>query len=308
MLLSVPFYTRATFDEIDFMGHLSNSSYAKNCDAARFKAAVAMFPHFFRAGGWMALSATHYHFLHEIPKFAKYEIRTSIGGWDQKWLYVIGRFITKKDPKKLKNKQYTGSARGHRDTSNKPLPAPPSEPSPFTANLHTPAHHDELFSSNSASESVTPSGSTPQPNETARSLEAVAAELIPGYEEDPSVIVHTISVHQTCFKIGRITVPPAVVLACNGFTVPPPPSSDSTASYSLSRPPPHWENVQNLMAKSKGGSIKKLRQLMQHGWKEAPAGERFWETALGGIVEERRKRNMVAMEELRSGLTGAKLA
>ncbi|KAK2463910.1 hypothetical protein APHAL10511_004082 [Amanita phalloides] len=81
----VSYQSWASIDDIDFYGHLSNSSYAKTCDAARFKAALQLFPMFFRAGGWMALAATHYHFIREIPKFASYQVRTSIHAWDEKW-------------------------------------------------------------------------------------------------------------------------------------------------------------------------------------------------------------------------------
>ena len=65
-----------------------------------------MFPMFFRAGGWIALAgmyrsvgpptwtlpdhhfqpATHFHFIHEIPMFKSYEIRTNLAAWDQKWV------------------------------------------------------------------------------------------------------------------------------------------------------------------------------------------------------------------------------
>jgi hypothetical protein len=54
----VTYNSWASPDESDFNGHLSNSSYAKTLDAARFKAALSMFPQFFRAGGWMPLAGT----------------------------------------------------------------------------------------------------------------------------------------------------------------------------------------------------------------------------------------------------------
>lgn len=114
----------AGLDESDFNGHLSNSSYAKvSCgiifedqsplftqrktlDAARFKAALELFPMLFRAGGWIALAgefsasgialfdlilylATHYNFIREIPMLASYEIRMSTASWDQKWVRYL---------------------------------------------------------------------------------------------------------------------------------------------------------------------------------------------------------------------------
>jgi hypothetical protein len=93
------------FDDADFNMHMSNSSYAKALDPARICFAVDTFPNLFRAGGWIPLAgafaiylvrvslicapATHYHFLHEIPIFTRYEIRTTIGAWDDKWVSLV---------------------------------------------------------------------------------------------------------------------------------------------------------------------------------------------------------------------------
>lgn len=35
--------------------------------------------------------ATHYNFIREIPILAQYEVRVSIGTWDQKWVSFILR-------------------------------------------------------------------------------------------------------------------------------------------------------------------------------------------------------------------------
>lgn len=50
------------------------------------KTALAYYPSFFRVGGWIALGATHYHFLREIPVLQNYEVRLRVGSWDQKWV------------------------------------------------------------------------------------------------------------------------------------------------------------------------------------------------------------------------------
>jgi hypothetical protein len=71
--------------------HLSNSCYPKTLDQARLKAALAMSPTFFRAGGWMALGATHHQFIREVPMFANFEVRLTIGSWDQKWVRAPSR-------------------------------------------------------------------------------------------------------------------------------------------------------------------------------------------------------------------------
>ena len=80
-------------DESDFLGHLSNSSYAKTCDMVRFKAALQFFPLFFGVGGWMPLAATHYDFIRELPMFAPYEVRLTIHSWDHKWVCVFPFFF-----------------------------------------------------------------------------------------------------------------------------------------------------------------------------------------------------------------------
>ena len=43
----------------DFNAHLSNSSYPRVLDAARFRAAIRIAPTFFRAGGWMPLAGEY---------------------------------------------------------------------------------------------------------------------------------------------------------------------------------------------------------------------------------------------------------
>ncbi|KAH6867895.1 hypothetical protein BKA70DRAFT_1392694 [Coprinopsis sp. MPI-PUGE-AT-0042] len=98
------YHSWASLDESDFNMHLSNSSYAKTLDAARFKVAMEMFVNFFRGGGWLPLAATQYHFICEIPILANYEVRSRIGGWDEKWFYVVSKFVmpANKSKKKVK--------------------------------------------------------------------------------------------------------------------------------------------------------------------------------------------------------------
>jgi acyl-CoA thioesterase FadM len=90
--------TWASIDDCDFNGHLSNSSYATTLDAARLKTAVASFPFFFGAGGRMALGATQYTFIREIPMSMPYEVQLCTVGWDNKWVRNLS----------LKTKNLTG--------------------------------------------------------------------------------------------------------------------------------------------------------------------------------------------------------
>ncbi|KAF8060216.1 hypothetical protein FPV67DRAFT_1513845 [Lyophyllum atratum] len=286
----------ASLDESDFNGHLSNSSYAKTMDAARFKSALAMFPRFFGAGGWIALAATHYNFIREIPMLASYEVRLTVGTWDHKWLYVIAKFVSKPS-KKSKKPQHAAIEQS--------TPSSDENTALFNASLRTPA--DEISSTTtplSISETPTDTeadAATPDAD-TAKALKAVAASLASEAEPD-GAILHTISVSQCCFKIGRITVPPALVLAINGFSVP---GTDVAAPYSPSNPPPHWPQAKKVMSKPAGGNIKKLQTLLRGGWREVPEKERWWDAAMGGAVEERRKKGLEVVRALGMGIAGVR--
>ncbi|CAA7263928.1 unnamed protein product [Cyclocybe aegerita] len=273
----VPYKTWASIDESDFNGHLSNSSYAKTLDGARFKAAVNLFPMYLRSGGWIALAATHYHFIREIPMLASYEIRSTIAAWDQKWLYVMSRYVRKSDGKKK-----------HIRKPRTPLPGGDGQ----IMALRTPG--DEMISS-----SATPLP-TIQPqtaSETESALKAVAAGLAVREEPDGAV-VHTVVVSQVCYKIGRITVPPALILATNGFT--------GAEGHSRASPHPQWAAAKKIMSRPDGGSPRKLKELLAGGWREAPESERWWDQALGENVEAQRVRNLALIEGLRFGMENAR--
>ena len=87
--LSSVYNTWAGPDESDYNMHLSNSSYAKINDMVRLKFALASFATLFRDRGWMALGATYYSFLREIPIGTKYEVRMYLGSWDNKWVRIL---------------------------------------------------------------------------------------------------------------------------------------------------------------------------------------------------------------------------
>ncbi|KAF9458260.1 hypothetical protein BDZ94DRAFT_1284916 [Collybia nuda] len=283
--LTISYNSWASVDDSDFNGHLSNSSYAKTLDSARFKTALHMFPMFFRAGGWMALAATHYNFIREIPILAQYEVRVSIGTWDQKWLYVVSKFVTKSSKKsmsKSNHKQITPPQSDSEETTE-PL---------FNASVRT-------VSSPMPSTSQTPEEKLPA--DTASALKAVTASLTSEPEPDGATL-HTVSVSLCCFKVGRITVPPALVMATNGFCVP-----GVVGTYSPTNPPPNWQHAKSYMSKPSGGSTKKLQELYKGGWRNVPEGpERWWDVAMDGVVEEKRRARLDVMKGLGSGLTGAR--
>lgn len=83
----------ATLDECDWNGHLSNSSYSKSLDYTRMAHNSPRFLKMYYDGGWVALGGSGFNFHREIPLLARYTIQMSIEAWDDKWLYVVGRFV-----------------------------------------------------------------------------------------------------------------------------------------------------------------------------------------------------------------------
>lgn len=149
-------------------------------------------------------------------------------------------------------------------------------------------------------------------------MDKIASKLL-AREEPDGATLHTITISQMCFKMGRITVPPAVVFAANGLSVPLESESNldldltsldafnnSYKKYSHFNPPPHWDNVNKIASKLHGGSIKKLQTFFRGGWRDVPAGDRWWEQAMGGVVEQQRQRNLNTLDLLRKGMEGAR--
>ncbi|KAJ3925480.1 MAG: hypothetical protein NXY57DRAFT_1031894 [Lentinula lateritia] len=303
-----------TLDESDFNMHMSNSSYPKVLDCARMKAAMELFPQFLRVGGIIPLAATHFHFIKELPVFAKYELRLTIGAWDEKWFYVVGRFVTK-------NKSRRGKTSGKSSTRATAEGGTPA----MTTLFHAPIVENSETISNTplpASQlGMNGISSITAANQARKFDAAVASRLasdLNGIEE--GYTLHTVSVSRCCFKLGRITVPPAVLMATNGVSVHPWELSNSEAAnpsvqrYSPSNPPPTWTSEsQALFSKSKGGSPRKLRDFYKGQWREIQAAgnvntDPWWERAVGvgGIIEERRKERLDVCRKLVGGLDGVR--
>ncbi|TCD64759.1 hypothetical protein EIP91_003650 [Steccherinum ochraceum] len=270
-------------DDCDFNMHLSNSSYAKNLDMARFNAALSFLPSGFIAGAWMGVGATHFKYLREIPIFSKYEMRTSIAAWDHKWMYVLTRYVTRSKKKSNSKKS----------PSPTPGQATPPVGTPFMPPTHTPATtHD------------TPSCLSPYDSALNDLIASLSAR-----EEADGATLHCVVITEVCFKIGRITVPPSVALAADGYCVPPSSSSSSTdileraEPYSRANPPPHWERVRAMKAR---GNFKPLQNFLKGGWKDVPEEERWWMSALGGEIEEKRRLNLDLVSGVQRGMEGAR--
>lgn len=202
-------------------------------------------------------------------------------------MFVVVRFVT---PKKSKRE----ARRVQENAIEKALPSGDSAPYP---SLHTPAQPYDISTPDAASGTATPLSSGPNAAER-------VAQLVPTEEPDGATL-HCISVSELCFKIGRLTVPPALVLACEGFCGAPMPTS-GTKPYSLANPPPSFVAAQAMQKKdSAKGHLKTLQTFYRGGWRDVPEGERFWEVALGGEIEERRKRNLDIINGVRTGMDGA---
>lgn len=293
---------------------------------------MQLFPMFFAAGGWIALAGTHYHFIREIPMLKAYEARTSIVAWEQKWVrffppcarihsnllihqfYVLHKFVrkpTKKEAAQIaKQAARTSSAEKAKEreaTDNAPI-------HPQIMALRMPVVDDVTGSSPDPSATGTPnpssSSSLNPPTSTQTTLSAAAAGLVSsalangGLEEDGSIL-HTIVISQCCFKIGRITVPPALVLAANGMT--------GARGYSHAAPHPEWASeARKLRAVSEGGGLRTLRKFLTGGWKDVQEAAKkegkkpWWDEAMGEEVAETNKRNLALVEGLRFGMEGTR--
>ncbi|KIM66440.1 hypothetical protein SCLCIDRAFT_322128 [Scleroderma citrinum Foug A] len=298
----------ASIDDADMFGmHLSNSSYAKALDSARLRVLWRAFPAWGISGGTLALGATHYHFIREIPLFARYEVRISIASWDNKWMYVIARYVTR--PKGHRAiKAGTTMTNGH-----------------VTLPSDTPADVDSKTGSPQLNGTLTPNSSVTDMDNLERTVaDVLATSRTPTRRlvlEPDGSLLHCIAVSQMCFKQGRISVPPAVALASEGFSNPPSclesnGSHELPARYTPSNPPPHWAKVREIRVPP-SGSMEHFKEFLKNGWKEVPdsnghaegadgekldVGGKWWEEALGGPIEEKRKNNLEIVETLRVGM------
>jgi len=173
--------------------------------------------------------------------------------------------------------------------------SPPDFPPSQIMALRTPGP-EGITSTDVSSSSVTPNYQSTSALDTENALNAVVVGL--SGEEPDGATLHTIVISQLCFKVGRITVPPQLVLGANGFT--------GAEGYSMASPHPEWASARKQMLKPYGGNVKKLKALFIGGWREVPESERWWDHALGEAVETQRLKNLASIEGLRKGLEAAR--
>ncbi|KAG8973438.1 hypothetical protein FRC05_008829 [Tulasnella sp. 425] len=230
----------AGIDDCDYNMHLSNSCYAKSVDSARMKAAMDLFLPIFGDGGWMPLGGAQYQFVREIPLGTHYEIQTSIGGWEEKWMFLVHHYISY--PSKNKRAQSASQAIGHR-----PMPGPsitaPSTPS--------------LIDSPPQSTSPKPMREPYRPP-AGMDFSKLRKPLPEG------AVVHCVAVSLYCFKTGRITIPPRVAFIASGFGDPSKQRWFRVQDLRFSAPDPM------LAAKGKKGKdevTNRMTDMLKGGWK-----------------------------------------
>ncbi|XP_007902634.1 protein THEM6 [Callorhinchus milii] len=87
------------FHDIDFMGHMNNSRYLRECDFAR----LSLFIHngLFKAvrslNSAMVLGASTIRYRRSLNLFEQFRIQSKILCWDEKAFYVEQEFISRRD-------------------------------------------------------------------------------------------------------------------------------------------------------------------------------------------------------------------
>lgn len=85
--------------DLDYMGHMNNSRYLRECDFARFHHYMrnGIFMASFKLGAKMVVGASTIRYRRSLAFREAFEIRTKVLGWDDKAFYLEQRFVSKKD-------------------------------------------------------------------------------------------------------------------------------------------------------------------------------------------------------------------
>ncbi|GMK58450.1 hypothetical protein CspeluHIS016_0504820 [Cutaneotrichosporon spelunceum] len=196
--MRVKTWRRALFDDCDHNMHLSNSSYAKCSDENKIKFCIDAFAPVFVTGVHMALGASHFQYLREIPIGSQYLMETRVGGWGDKWIHCITEFVIY--PSK-------GKKRAHKpDVADKPTALPHIDiPSGTDSGVDTPENgYANGYANGKANGSAT---TGPNHDELMKRLMVQARE-----PRADGGIVTCIAITDYCFKQGRVTVPPRIAM------------------------------------------------------------------------------------------------
>lgn len=85
--------------DLDYMGHMNNSRYLRECDFARFHHYMrnGLFMASHKLGAKMVVGASTIRYRRSLAFREAFEIRTKVLGWDDKAFYLEQRFVSKKD-------------------------------------------------------------------------------------------------------------------------------------------------------------------------------------------------------------------
>ncbi|KLT38660.1 hypothetical protein CC85DRAFT_289317 [Cutaneotrichosporon oleaginosum] len=198
--MRVKSWRRALFDDCDYNLHLSNSAYAKSSDANKMKFCIDAFAPCFVTGIHMALGASHWQYMREVPMGSNYLMETRIGGWGDKWIHCVTEFVI-----------YPGKSKKARkpDVADKPTALPHIDiPSSGTdSGIDTPENGYANGSANGSANGVAHKPTTVSHDELMKRLMLKARE-----PRADGGIVTCIAVTDYCFKQGRITVPPRIAM------------------------------------------------------------------------------------------------
>ncbi|KAG8734975.1 hypothetical protein FRC11_003532, partial [Ceratobasidium sp. 423] len=256
----------SALDDCDFNGHLSNSCYAKNLDPARMQAWVEWCPSLFADGAWVALGGAHYHYIREIPMNASYEIRVSIGGWDEKWIYLVAKFVS--HPKK---KSKSSASKIH-SAAGTTIPSITTPSTPLVTEPSTPGEP-----------ALGARGNTTLLDASCVDTKLAAKSALRTHDDD-GALIHCVAVSTYCCKHGRVTIPPKVVLAISGYSLTE--VGDSS----------NWEHAKRLRERGPA----RMTEFLRGGWKTEE--NKFWE--LSPEVEAERIRRVADLKKLTEGLDG----
>ncbi|KAK0205239.1 hypothetical protein DFS33DRAFT_1326818 [Desarmillaria ectypa] len=240
-------------DVCDYNLHLSNSCYAKTLDTVRMKWVLAFVSQVFRVDGVLPVGGTPLlHFI--IPKSTLFSDVVSI----YQRIPMLRRFEVRCSVVTWGEKWLYLVAKFVTTGSRKVTPR---------------------------AEDTTPSSFPGTPSDSDADLQQKVSDKLS--EEPDEAVVHCVSISQVCFKIGRITVPPALVLALSGC---------SEGNYTRANPPPGYLVAQKIVVEGQAKDILKGR------WKCVPKSERWWEEAFGESIEKIRMERLAAMEDIRLGM------
>lgn len=92
-------YGVVTPHDLDYMGHMNNSRYLRECDFARFHHYMrnGFFTASRKLGAKMVVGASTIRYRRSLDFREAFVIRTKVLGWDDKAFYLEQRFVSKKD-------------------------------------------------------------------------------------------------------------------------------------------------------------------------------------------------------------------